>query len=43
VYDPWGTAVASTDDRPDIVTATVDPERVASVRAEFPALADRRR
>jgi len=43
VYDPWGRIVASTDDAPDIVTATLDPERVANRRAEFPALQDRRR
>ena len=43
VYDPWGTTVASTDDAPDIVTATLDPERVANRRAKFPALQDQRR
>jgi predicted amidohydrolase len=42
VYDPWGTALASTVDRPSLVTARLDPDRVAEVRAEFPALADRR-
>jgi predicted amidohydrolase len=42
VYDPWGTALASSDDEPTIVYADCDPERVASVRAEFPALDDRR-
>ncbi|MFB6270449.1 MAG: carbon-nitrogen family hydrolase [Halobacterium sp.] len=43
VYDPWGTPVAATDDHPDVVYADLDPERVASVRADFPALDDRRR
>jgi len=42
VYDPWGNAVASTGDHPSIVYADLDPERVATVRGEFPALDDRR-
>ena len=42
VYDPWGTALASVGDEPGVVTATVDPDRVATVREEFPALRDRR-
>jgi predicted amidohydrolase len=42
VYDPWGTTVAGAGEEPSIVTARLDPERVASVREEFPALADRR-
>ncbi|WP_232688354.1 nitrilase-related carbon-nitrogen hydrolase [Halobacterium zhouii] len=42
VYDPWGNVLASTDDRPDLVFADVDPDRVDSVREEFPALGDRR-
>lgn len=42
VYDPWGTPLASTDDDPALVTAEVDPERVRSVREEFPAMRDRR-
>ncbi len=42
VVDPWGTPIAKTGDTPDIVTATLDPERVSAVREEFPALADRR-
>ncbi|MEZ3164736.1 carbon-nitrogen family hydrolase [Halorubrum sp. RMP-47] len=41
-YDPWGTTLASVGDEPGVVTATVDPERVAAVREEFPALRDRR-
>lgn len=43
IYDPWGTTLASAGDRPEVTTATVDPERVTSVREEFPALEDRRR
>jgi predicted amidohydrolase len=42
VYDPWGTTVASSGDDPTVVMADVDPERVESVREEFPALGDRR-
>jgi predicted amidohydrolase len=41
-YDPWGTTLASVGDEPGVVTATVDPERVAAVREQFPALRDRR-
>jgi predicted amidohydrolase len=42
VYDPWGTPVATTDDRETTVYADLDPERVATVRGDFPALEDRR-
>ncbi len=42
VYDPWGTRVAAAGDDPALVTAEIAPERVAEVRAEFPALRDRR-
>ena len=42
VYDPWGTPVATCDDEPTVVYADCDPERVAAVREEFPALRDRR-
>ncbi|MFC7138240.1 nitrilase-related carbon-nitrogen hydrolase [Halosimplex aquaticum] len=43
VYDPWGTAVASTGDESALVTADVDRDRVEEVRSDFPALDDRRR
>ena len=43
VYDPWGTTLAAADDAPRLVVADVDPDRVAGVREEFPALDDRRR
>jgi predicted amidohydrolase len=36
VYDPRGTPVASCDDEPTTVTATVDPAVVAATREEFP-------
>ena len=42
IYDPWGTPLASAGDEPVLVTADIDPTRVEAVRAEFPALADRR-
>jgi predicted amidohydrolase len=42
VYDPEGHVLASTGDDPALVTATVDPGRVESVRASFPAWHDRR-
>ncbi|WP_277555381.1 carbon-nitrogen family hydrolase [Halobaculum limi] len=42
VYDPWGTTVASAGDEPTLVVTDIDPDRVASVREEFPALRDRR-
>jgi predicted amidohydrolase len=42
VYDPWGTPLASSDEEATIVYADCDPDRVASVREEFPALRDRR-
>ncbi|MFO7834286.1 MAG: carbon-nitrogen family hydrolase [Halohasta sp.] len=42
VYDPWGTTLASIGDEPGRLTATVEADRVRSVREEFPALRDRR-
>jgi len=42
VYDPWGTTLAGAGDEPALVTAEIDPDRVSSVREEFPALRDRR-
>jgi predicted amidohydrolase len=42
VYDPWGITLASSGDDPALVTAEIEPETVADVREEFPALADRR-
>jgi predicted amidohydrolase len=43
VYDPWGTTVASSGEDPTLVVADLDPQRVADVHEEFPALRDRRR
>ncbi|MFD1645197.1 nitrilase-related carbon-nitrogen hydrolase [Haloarchaeobius litoreus] len=42
VYDPWGTPIATTGDRPALVEAVVDPGEVDRVRDEFPALEDTR-
>jgi predicted amidohydrolase len=42
VYDPWGTTLAGAGDEPALVTAEADRARVDEVRAEFPALEDRR-
>lgn len=42
VYDPWGTTVASLPDEPDLLVAELDPDRVAAIREEFPAIEDRR-
>ncbi|MFB6094147.1 MAG: carbon-nitrogen family hydrolase [Halanaeroarchaeum sp.] len=42
VYDPWGNAIAGSGDRPTVVEAEIDPDRVREVREEFPAVADRR-
>ncbi len=42
VYDPWGVSIASSGDDPTLVMADLDPDAVASVREEFPALRDRR-
>lgn len=42
VHDPWGITLASSGDEPALVTCEVDPARVEDVRAEFPALRDRR-
>ena len=42
VIDPWGLVVAQAPDRESIVHATIDTDRVASVRRQIPALANRR-
>jgi len=42
VYDPWGTTLAASGEEPTQLIAEVDPQRVESVRASFPALDDRR-
>jgi predicted amidohydrolase len=42
VIDPLGAVVAEADATETVLTASVDPARVAQVRADFPVLADRR-
>jgi predicted amidohydrolase len=42
VIDPWGAIEAEAGATPCVLTATVDRDRVAACRADFPALADRR-
>ena len=41
LVDPWGTIVAELDEGPGFIVGDVDPARLASVRAELPALAHR--
>jgi predicted amidohydrolase len=41
VYDPWGTVTASAGADPTLLFADIDPDAVAEVREEFPALRDR--
>ncbi|MES2209387.1 MAG: carbon-nitrogen hydrolase family protein [Chloroflexota bacterium] len=42
VIDPWGIVVAQAPDREAIVHASIDTDRVAAVRRQIPALANRR-
>jgi predicted amidohydrolase len=42
IIDPFGELVAELPDEPGILTADIDPARVAQVREQFPFLADRR-
>jgi len=42
VVDPWGTIVAQAPDSVSIVHAELDLDRVASIRRQIPALANRR-
>ncbi len=41
LIDPWGMLVAEREEGPGIVAGDVDPERIAKVREELPALAHR--
>jgi nitrilase len=40
--DPWGVVVAECDDGPGVIVGDIDPERLAQVRRELPALEHRR-
>ena len=42
IIDPWGEVLASLDEGEGVVLAEVEPARIASVRAQLPALAHRR-
>jgi predicted amidohydrolase len=42
VVDPWGTVVAQASDAVGILRAEIDTDRVAAVRRQIPALANRR-
>jgi predicted amidohydrolase len=42
VIDPWGIVVAQAPDRESIIQAVIDTARVAAVRRQIPALANRR-
>lgn len=41
-YDPWGKPLVEFGADPDVTVVTVDPDRVADIRSDFPVLADRR-
>ncbi len=42
LIDPWGSIVDELDEGPGVVIGDIDPERIAQVRRELPALAHRR-
>ena len=42
IVDPWGVVLATAPDRPGHVTADLDLDRLAEVRASLPSLANRR-
>ncbi len=42
IVDPWGEIVAELPEGDGVITADIDPERVASVRAQLPSLEHRR-
>ncbi|GAA0620128.1 carbon-nitrogen family hydrolase [Sporichthya brevicatena] len=42
VIDPWGEVVAEAGTEPTVIDVEIDPARVEQVRADFPALRDRR-
>lgn len=43
VVDPWGRPLAEAGEGEETLTVAIDPQAVERARAEFPALADRRR
>lgn len=42
LVDPWGVVLAEHDEGPGIVVGDIDPERLAQIRRELPALEHRR-
>ena len=42
IVDPWGRILAELPDGPGVITAEIDLDYLAQVRAELPALAHRR-
>ena len=42
LIDPWGVVLAERDEGPGVIVGDVDPERIAQVRRELPALSHRR-
>ena len=38
IIDPWGKILAEAEEEPGVITADIDPSRVAAVRAMIPAL-----
>jgi len=42
IVDPWGTVLAELPDGPGVITAEIDLDHLAKVRAELPALLHRR-
>jgi nitrilase len=42
IIDPWGVVVAERDEGPGVIVADIEPERIAQVRRELPALQHRR-
>ncbi|MEV4202273.1 carbon-nitrogen hydrolase family protein [Micromonospora globbae] len=42
VVDPWGTVLAQAPDEPGVTFAELDLDRLATIRAELPSLANRR-
>jgi nitrilase len=42
LIDPWGVVLAERDEGPGVIVGDIDPERIAQVRRELPALSHRR-
>jgi len=42
VVDPWGEVISRAGDKEELLNAELDLERVAAIKADFPALNDRR-